>query len=258
MDLIYRLVQNVLDIEYKDLSPETVTAAKRVVMDTLGTTIAGSCAQGCSDLVQLVKDWGGKEESSILVYGGRVSIPNSVLVNCTMAWAWDFDDSYEAGGSHASASIVPSCLALAEYSPRRISGKEFLLAISLGIDLQCRLRRSLIPPRVWPSETFAPFGVVAAAGKLLGFDMETMLRGMGIALIWHGVFLLVSHHLNKRKSWLMLPIKLCKKELRKLVLATDYLTSHLQYRKKLKNMGLVLFAILLDMVLEKICMKSLK
>ncbi|MFC2004488.1 MmgE/PrpD family protein [Chloroflexota bacterium] len=140
-------------------------------------------------LVNLVKEWGGKEESSIIVYGGKVPAPDAALANCTMARALDFDDVRLAtaepprrAGGHLSATTVPGSFVLAEYSGKPVNGKSFILANALGSDLHCRLRQAASSEffEGW-TETTAPFGIVATGGKLLGFDEETMLNGMGVA-----------------------------------------------------------------------------
>ncbi|MFH1087314.1 MAG: MmgE/PrpD family protein, partial [Chloroflexota bacterium] len=52
---------------------------------------------------------------------------------------------------------------------------------TIGSDLHCRMRMAMKSYGGWTSVTFAPFGVVAAGGKLMGFDEQHMLHGMGIA-----------------------------------------------------------------------------
>lgn len=186
MDLMYDVVKQELKVKYEDLPSNVVEVVKKALLDTLGCAVAGSPALGLPELVGLVKDWGGKPECSILVYGGKVPAPNAVLANCTMARAQDFDDVHEGRddkgmGGHVSATFIPTMLALAEYADRPVSGREFILAAALGSDLTIRLRAAVTAKLGWLADTFAPFGVVAGGGRLLGFDEEKMLNGMGIA-----------------------------------------------------------------------------
>jgi 2-methylcitrate dehydratase PrpD len=181
MDLICKLVNHVLKIRYEDLSSHVIEVVKKTLIDTLGCTIAGSTATGCPELVELVKDWGGKPEATVLVYGGKVPAPAAALTNCTMARALDFDDVHEMGGGHLSATFFPVCLILSEYRKEPVNGRDFILASTLGADLSCRLRYATKIYPGWLAETVAPFGIVAAAGKLLGFDEEKLINGMGIA-----------------------------------------------------------------------------
>ena len=54
-----------------------------------------------SAVMELARDMGGKEESSIMMYGGKVPAQNAALVNATMARALDFE-ACGAGASHGS------------------------------------------------------------------------------------------------------------------------------------------------------------
>lgn len=181
MDLMKVIVKHIMGAKYEDLGIETVEIVKKLFLDTLGTTIAGSSAEGSEALVNLVKGWGGKEESTVLIYGGMVPAHHAALANCTVARALDLDDVHEAGGGHLSATSVPVSLILAEYIQRPISGRELILAIAVGSDLICRLRCALTTYPGWLAETLAPFGVVAMGGKLIGFDEERLINGMGLA-----------------------------------------------------------------------------
>lgn len=181
MDLMQVIIKHIVNARFDNLSTETVEVIKKLFIDTLGTTIAGSSAAGSKSLVDLVEGWGGKKESTILVYGGMVPALNAALVNCTMARAIDLDGVHEAGGGHLPATFVPVSLIMAEYMQRPIHGKDLILAFALGSDLSCRLRSALTAYPGWVSETFAPFGIVAMGGKLIGFDEDQLINGMGLA-----------------------------------------------------------------------------
>lgn len=180
MELMRQIINHIMKTQYEDLSPQTVEVVKKLFIDTLGTAIAGSSAMGCKGLVDLVKGWGGKGEGTILVYGGMVPAHHAAFANCTMARALDFDDVHEAGGGHLSATFVPVSLVFAEYIPRPINGKELILAFAVGSDLSCRLRCAL-KFYGFKAATLAPFGVVAMGSKLIGFDEEQLINGMGLA-----------------------------------------------------------------------------
>jgi len=181
MDLIEKVVDFVLRTNYRNLGEPTVDAVKKVVIDVMGAAVAGSSGEGIGRLVDLVRDWGGKSEATLLVYGGKVPAFQAALANCAMARAWDIDDVHEAGGGHLSASLVPTAFILAEYARTKITGKDLILAVAIGTDLSCRLRLALNKQFGWVIETFAPFGVVAEASRILDFDRELTLAAMGLA-----------------------------------------------------------------------------
>ena len=115
MDAIVPLVRNFLGAihKFEDLPPEAVLSAKRCILDTLASLIAGTDAPGCPEVVGQAVEWGGTE-STILNYGKKVPVFLAALANGTMARAVDFDDVFEPGTIHASASIVPTALAVSE------------------------------------------------------------------------------------------------------------------------------------------------
>jgi 2-methylcitrate dehydratase PrpD len=188
MSVTHELVSHALKLKYEELPKPVIEAAKRSILDTLAVTVAGSSADGVEPLVELIKDWGGKSESTILVYGGKAPAFTVALANSTMARARDLDDVHEPAAMHLSASIVPAAFAISEYSRmaknRAVSGKDLIVAIALGCDFLGRLRLAgpgAIAERGWSSETPAPLAVAMMGSKLLGFDEEKMLNALGIA-----------------------------------------------------------------------------
>lgn len=180
-DLMATLVEHVSRTTFSDLPPAAVDYAKRSIIDTIAVTIAGSSAEGCREVVELVKEWGGKEESTIWVYGGRVPATLAGLAIGPMARARDFGDVHEGGGLHITEYVLPTLLPVAERQGR-ISGKDFLTALALAQDVGIRLQASVVRDASATRGTLARvFGPTAGAAKLLGLDEGTMMNAMGIA-----------------------------------------------------------------------------
>ena len=117
MTIIDKLTRYLVDTTYGDLPPVVIDATKKQVLDTLAVTLAGTtCSIGgeMQGLAEMVKDWGGKEESTILGFGGRVPAPNAALVNGISSVRLDFDDTLVTWANmHTSRTVVPSALAMA-------------------------------------------------------------------------------------------------------------------------------------------------
>ena len=184
MDIIEKLAQNFLDTNYESLPEEDIEDTKKAVLDILGVSIAG--APDCQREVDLIKEWGGKEESTIFVYGGRVPAHNAAWVNSIMASAVDFDGGM--GAFHEAASIVPTALAVSELKGK-VSGKEFITSVLLAEDLARRITMSCRSGGVpYANRGFHQNGIIvvfataALAARLLGLDMKGMLNALGIAL----------------------------------------------------------------------------
>jgi 2-methylcitrate dehydratase PrpD len=184
MDAIVPLVRNLIGIQFEDIPPQVHAATKKSILDTFAAMLAGTSAQGCPEVVAQVLEWGGKEESTIFRSRRKVPAFLAALANGMMARAVDFDDVFEPGTMHASASIVPAALVAAEMRGG-LEGREFLTAVTLGIDLMCRMGRThKIPSGLSGMNVtyqYAAFGCAGVVGRILGLDEEKMIHAMGLA-----------------------------------------------------------------------------
>jgi 2-methylcitrate dehydratase PrpD len=184
MDAIVPLVRNLIKVRNEDISPQVLAATKKSIVDTFAAMLAGTGAQGCPEVVAQAMEWGGKEESTVFHYGKKVPAFLAALANGMMARAVDFDDVFEPGTMHASASILPAAMAAADMKGG-LSGKQFLTAITLGIDMICRMGRThKIPSGLSGMNVtyqYACFGCAGVVGRILGLDEERMIHAMGLA-----------------------------------------------------------------------------
>jgi 2-methylcitrate dehydratase PrpD len=181
VDIESKLVDFTVNTGYADLPRGVVAATKKNILDTIACALGGSSAPGCREVVRLFAGFGGKESSSILVYGGKLPPQSAALVNATMAHALDFDDTHDKAVLHAGVSTVPVALAVGEYLGT-VSGKDLITATALGIDIVCRMG---LATKSWIGWIFTAlygfFGAATVAGKLMGLDRERMLNALGIA-----------------------------------------------------------------------------
>ncbi|MFC2019145.1 MmgE/PrpD family protein [Chloroflexota bacterium] len=181
------LVENVVNTRYEDLSPKDRDVVKKDILDTLGCVIAGSSHLPFEQLVAYLKDQGGKAESTIMVYGGKVPALSAALANAGMARALDLDSVYWPTGTHISATIVPASFAVAERQGG-INGKDLITAVVLGEDTGLRIMGackacpgSLAKRTRAGSFIGGTFGAAMVAGKLMKLDNEKMLDAFGNA-----------------------------------------------------------------------------
>ena len=191
MDAAYLLAKNLVTINYENIPQDVTELTKKHILDILGVALGGSARPGVKELAELVTEWGGKEESTILCYGRKVPAPNAAQVNATMGHALDYDDTGD-GPTHPSVVIVPTCLAMAERRGK-MSGREFITAVALGVDMMCRLGQAFRsgvktapvgghPGAGWHLTPL--YGFLAAAGvagRILGLDEDKLVNALGIA-----------------------------------------------------------------------------
>jgi len=174
-----RLAGFIAETGFADLPRVAIDSVKNIVLNFIGTTFAGATQEGCEAIIKQVKDWGGKAESTILVYGGKVPAHNAALANAYMARALDVDDSMFPG-MHVGASTVATALAISE-KIGGCSGKDFLTALVVGHETAARMNAVAEYDGFDPTGISTVFGSAATAGKLLKLNPEQMLNCLAIA-----------------------------------------------------------------------------
>jgi 2-methylcitrate dehydratase PrpD len=177
------------NVSFDRLPGELIPALKRLLLDTLGTTLAGSTlGTGCPELLAEVRAAGGTAESTLLGFDERLPAPVAALANGAMAHALNFEDVYPGGG-HLGAVTFPAALAVAE---RRggVSGPEFLAALAAGAEIAARLQVAVrraddgtSEAKPQPTQMLGYFSAAASAGRVLRLDPAPMLSALGLALM---------------------------------------------------------------------------
>jgi len=182
MDIMAALVKNILRTSFNDLPPEAVTAAKKGIVDTVGVTMAGSLVKGCQLLIKAIREMGGKEESTIAIFGDKVPSSLAALANGAMARAMDIDDVNDVFPLHPDVVIVPTALTVAERH-EGTDGRDLITAVALGQDLMVRMAYAtkVNPVISGRFNLFKVFAAAGTAGKLMGLNEEQLSNAMGIA-----------------------------------------------------------------------------
>ncbi len=185
---IEKLAANVVETHFESFDKATLEATKYRIIDTLGCLIGGSTDSGNPELVDLMRGEGGKEESSILVHGGKIPAANAALVNSVMARSFDFEpvsplvDGFSCPG-HVSGTTVPTAVTMAEAV--NADGREMIAALLVGDDVASRMLAAsgFGFTLGWDGTgTVNAFGATAIAGRLLGLDKLQMRNAFGIVL----------------------------------------------------------------------------
>lgn len=186
LDGAVKMAKRAVNFKYEDMSEFEAQRAKQSIMDCLGVMIAGSTlGSKCLDVIQMVQDKGGKEEATIIGFGGKVPAESAAVANGGLAHTLDYDDAVDASGIHAAASALPAALAACEMKGGA-TGKELIEAFVVGADMVCRLGlaspKSIIEMGWLGPQLKGAYGAAMAAGKALGFDEERMTSCIGLML----------------------------------------------------------------------------
>ena len=171
-------------LTFEQLPAEVIDATRKLILDQLGVMLVGSAASGVGELMRAARSFGGTAEASVLVHGDRLPAHHAALINGTMAQAHDFDAFHESAMVHVTAGCLPQCLAIAERHGG-VSGKEFLAAMALGMELMLRLGLSfetnfLHTGRVTTLH-LATFGGALAAARLMRLSPKATVSALGLA-----------------------------------------------------------------------------
>jgi 2-methylcitrate dehydratase PrpD len=182
MAVTKRLAHFAAGLKFEDLRKEVVEQSKLCLMDWLGAALAGSLEPPSRIIASIVRDMGGKGESTVIGTDIRTTSINAALANGVAGHAVELDDINEDSIVHPAASVMPAALAIAERDG--LGGADLLTAIVVGYEVENRIGRAMNPShyRYWHATgTCGTFGAAAAAGRLLGLDEGEMARAFGIA-----------------------------------------------------------------------------
>jgi 2-methylcitrate dehydratase PrpD len=180
-DLSQEFARMVANTTYETLPASAIDGAKKSILDTIGVILGASGVEpAVRGVVDLVREAGGKSESSILGFGGRAPALWASFANGAMAHCLDFDD-HAPEGHHPSSSIVPAVLALAERAGG-VSGREMIAAVAAGQEVFLRLRRNVESRKDWHLTTvLGVFGAAAAAARVMRLSPESIGDAFGYA-----------------------------------------------------------------------------
>lgn len=183
-DLAYDIAAFADKLTFEDLAPNVVQAAKTNIIDTLACMIAGSSADGVQDLADLISQWGGAPQATVVGLGLRAPAHHAALINAMMGHARDFDDTHDQASLHAGVTVIPAALAAAEMRGD-VPGRELITAIVAGLEVVCRLglaiQTSVTDSGFVFTSLVGGFGAAVAAGKVLSLTEAQLVNAIGIA-----------------------------------------------------------------------------
>src|SRR6185436_15965184 len=182
MTITTRLAQLLSASRAADIPPHVFHQAKRSLLNWLGAALGGCRDESVHHAAAMITEFAGPPQATVIGHALRLDALNAALVNGISSNILDFDDCHARIVVHPTASIGCALAALSEVRP--ISGRDFLHALVLGIEVECRL----LDPRVagykfaWsPTTTVAALGSAAACARALGLNEQQIAWALGIA-----------------------------------------------------------------------------
>ena len=182
-DVTRSLAKYVIAGRYDDLPTAVRKEAQRTLLNWVGCAVGGSRHETLEAAISALAPFSGPPQASVLGRRERLDILHASLMNGISSHVFDFDDTHLKTVIHPAGPVVSSLLALSEFRP--ISGKDFLTAMVLGIEVECRIGNAVYPAhydRGWHiTGTAGVFGAAAASGRIVGLSEQQMVWALGLA-----------------------------------------------------------------------------
>lgn len=184
VDLTMRFAAFAEALRYDDLPPEVQEKVKLIVRDGLGNQIAASAISVAAvEIVTLLTEWGGQEQSTVTGYGKKLPMPLAAMCNGAMGHGVELDDAHGSGLIKAGSVLIPAMFAAAEVA--KADGKTALAALVAGYEVAIRVAKAINPGhRQRGFHTTSTVSAIAAAvitARLLGGNAEQIASAMGLA-----------------------------------------------------------------------------
>ena len=177
------LADYVVSAQAEDLPDKVRREGLRTFLNWMGCAVGGSRHETMQIAIAALKPFSGPPQATVLGRAERFDILQTALLNGISSHIFDFDDTHLKTVIHPAGPVASAILALAEY--QQTSGREFLNALVLGVETECRIGKAVYPAHYdvgWHiTGTAGVFGAAAAAGRLLGLDAQRMVWALGLA-----------------------------------------------------------------------------
>src|SRR5499427_3323275 len=182
-DVTRTLARFIVSAKAEDLPSPVRKEAARTLLNWVGCTLGGSRHETVGIAISALAPFSGPAQASVLGRKERLDILHAALINGISSHVLDYDDTHSRNIIHPAGPVISAILALSEHHP--VSGNEFVNALVLGVDAECRIGNSVYPKHYdvgWHiTGTAGVFGAAAASGKLLGLTEQQMLWALGLA-----------------------------------------------------------------------------
>lgn len=188
MTLESRLVDHASQASFDSLSPGAVEAARRAILWTLGSMVAGSVDRGSDKVLRTVDALTDGAAGPATIVGAGAGHPTTVagFANGVAAKALEYEDKHWMGSTHAYAvavAVVPAAFAMAEHVAGA-AGSDLVTSVAVATDIEMRLIDAAphaIDTPFNSTYVMGHFGAAVAAAKILGLTGRPLSDAMGLA-----------------------------------------------------------------------------
>src|SRR6266540_521794 len=170
-------------LRFDDIPGAVVRRAEDLLLDWVGSALAGKGARPVEAIEAFARDMGPSEGQSQVLISRRSTSPLfAAMVNAAASHFAEQDDVHNGSVFHPGAVVLPPALAVAQ--SLQSSGRELITAAVAGYEVGIRIGEFLGRSHYKVFHTTGTAGTVASAaavGRLLALSAEQMLDAFGSA-----------------------------------------------------------------------------
>jgi 2-methylcitrate dehydratase PrpD len=174
-----RIAQWAYDMTWEDVPAHVGERAALHILDCVG--LAFACRQD-DFAVSAAQATAGQGAAAVIGMPQRLAVGDAALLNGILIHGLDYDDTHPSGVIHASASALPTAMAIAERD--QLAGSDLLLAYLIAVEVSARVgsgaRSGFHAKGFHPTGLVGAFGSVVAAARLSGLDIKGITTAQGI------------------------------------------------------------------------------
>jgi len=180
-----KLAEFTTNLNYQNLSEETILQCKKCLLDFLGVAACGMGNISSKAMVKCVESMAPSGVFSLIGVRKKTSVAQyAALANGTAAHSLELDDVHEEASIHPGVGIFPAALAAAQLT--NCSGKNFIAGVIAGYEIGVRLGIGLRPEKSYkrgfhPTGLCDVFGAAAAVSKILNLSHGELINAFGLA-----------------------------------------------------------------------------
>lgn len=186
MPLADDLAAYAADLSYGDLSDETVSAAKKRLIDAIACTFPAMDAEPVQQVLHVAGRKQGERNAPVIGASEEYAVEYAALANGTLIRYLDWNDTYLAKEPAHPSDNLGAILPVAFAYDR--SGQDILTAMTLAYELQCRLcDAASLRANGFDHVNYGLISATLAAGWLMDLSEEELVEAVNTAVNSHVV-----------------------------------------------------------------------
>ncbi|MGW5375752.1 MmgE/PrpD family protein [Nocardia sp. NPDC003999] len=174
----------VTELDYDSIPAAALDGARRLMQDQLAVQIGCAALPWSRAALELTLASHAPGAAHVTGSAHTMSAADAAFVNATYGHGFEYDDAHRSSSSHPGSTVVSAALAVGEEMGATL--REVITGIVAGYEVYTRIgilaAPELLERGFHPHGLLSAFGAAAVVAKMRGFDAETTVHALSIAM----------------------------------------------------------------------------